>query len=262
MALSILLTAMRGPALWRGIVRAPWPVWASGVCWSVMYTAFMVAIMLTTVANVLVTMSVAPLLSALFSRVLLKHRLPARTWIAIALAGAGIAWMFGHELGGGSASVRGTLVALLVPIAGAANWTLMQHLSQRRTGDDEMPPHEAAEPPDMLPAVLIGALISSAVTLPLSVPFTATPTDLGLLGMLGVVQLAIPCLLAVRISSVLPAAEMSLLGLLEVILGVLWAWAWAGEQPGASALVGGAIVIAALAGNEALALARPRAAAG
>jgi drug/metabolite transporter (DMT)-like permease len=260
-ALLLALSFMRGRGLWRTIATGGWPLWVSGLCWAVMYTAFMVAIMLTTVANVLVTMSVAPLLSALFSRVLLKHRLPARTWVAIALAGAGIAWMFGHELGGGAASVNGTLVALLVPIAGAANWTLMQHLSQRRTGDDEMPPHEAAEPPDMLPAVLIGAVISAAVTLPLSMPFQATARDLGLLSMLGVVQLAIPCLLAVRISSVLPAAEMSLLGLLEVILGVLWAWAWAGEQPGASALLGGAIVIAALAGNEALAMARPRAAA-
>jgi drug/metabolite transporter (DMT)-like permease len=261
LALLLALSFMRGRGLWRSIATGGWPLWVSGLCWAVMYTAFMVAIMLTTVANVLVTMAVAPLLAALFSRVLLDHRLPARTWVAIALAGAGIGWMFGHELGGGSASVTGTLVALLVPIAGAANWTLMQHLSAGRTGLNvqagEMPPHEAAKSPDMLPAVLIGALLSSAVTLPLSLPFAATPTDLGLLGMLGVVQLAVPCLLAVRISSVLPAAEMSLLGLLEVILGVLWAWAWAGEQPGASALVGGAIVIAALAGNEALAMLRP-----
>ena len=108
----------------------------------------------------------------------------------------------------------------------------------------------------MLPAVLIGAVLSALYTLPLSLPFAATPRDLGLLAFLGVFQLAVPCLLAVRVAAVLPAAEMSLLGLLEVLMGVLWAWAWAGEQPGASALVGGAIVIAALVGNELLGLQR------
>lgn len=256
LALLIALGWMRGAGLWHRIATGGWTLWASGVCWAFMYTAFMVAIMLTTVANVLVTMSVAPLLAALFSRVLLKHQLPTRTWVAITLAGAGIAWMFSHELGGPGASVQGTLVALLVPISGAANWTLMQHLSRGSANADDMRPHEADEPPDMLPAVLIGAVISALVTLPLSVPFAATPRDLGLLGLLGVLQLAVPCLLAVRVAAVLPAAEMSLLGLLEVLMGVLWAWAWAGEQPGASALVGGGIVIAALVGNELLGLQR------
>ena len=256
LALLIALAWMRGAGLWQRIATGGWPLWASGLCWSVMYTAFMVAIMLTTVANVLVTMSVAPLLAALFSRVLLKHQLPSRTWVAIGLAGAGIAWMFGHELGGPGASVQGTLVALMVPIAGAANWTLMQHLSRGNANADDMRPHEADEPPDMLPAVLIGAVLSALYTLPLSLPFAATPRDLGLLAFLGLFQLAVPCLLAVRVATVLPAAEMSLLGLLEVLMGVLWAWAWAGEQPGASALVGGGVVIAALVGNELLGLQR------
>lgn len=271
LALAVALPLLRGKGLWRAIARGGWPLWASGVCWTFMYTAFMVAIMLTTVANVLVTMSVAPLLAALFSRVFLRHRLPARTWGAIGVAGLGIAWMFGHELGGPGASVTGTLVAVLVPIAGAANWTLMQYLSARAapgsavdtrppgTGSaDDMRPHEADEMPDMLPAVLIGALLSSLVTLPLSLPFQATGHDLGLLALLGVFQLAIPCVLAVKVSSVLPAAEMSLLGLLEVVLGVLWAWLWGGEQPGQAAITGGVLVIGALAGNELLAMGRRR----
>ena len=62
LALSIALTLMRGSGLWRSLLRAPWPVWFSGVCWSVMFTAFMVAITLTTVANVLVTMAIGCLL--------------------------------------------------------------------------------------------------------------------------------------------------------------------------------------------------------
>ena len=65
-----------------------------------MYTAFMVAITLTTVANVLVTMAIAPLLTAVAARVALGHRLALRTWAAIVVAGTGIAWMYGSELSG------------------------------------------------------------------------------------------------------------------------------------------------------------------
>ena len=94
----------------------------------------------------------------------------------------------------------------------------------------------------------------SALTLPLSMPFGASGTDVGWLALLGVVQLAIPCLIAVAASKVLPAPEISLMALLEVVLGVLWAWLGAGEAPSMAVLGGGALVLGALVFNEALAL--------
>lgn len=248
LALIAALTAMRGPALWRGMARGGWPLWACGLCWTVMFTNFMVAIMLTTVATVLVTMSIAPLVTALFARLFLKHRLPLRTWAAIGVAGLGIAWMFGRQALEGGSSLTGILVALGVPLAGATNWTLLQYIHQRHEREPGL------EEPDMLPAVLIGALLSAAITLPLAWPFAATPHDLSLLGLLGVVQLAIPCLIAVHLARVLPAPEISLIALLEVIFGVLLAWVGANETPGSAALAGGALVISALLANEALAL--------
>ncbi len=242
LALIVLLGFMRGPqVLWRSLRGGGRALWLSGVCWAVMFTAFMLALSLTTVANVLVTMALAPLLTALIARFALHHQLPARTWAAIALAGAGIAWMYGQELMGGNHLV-GTLVALAVPIAAAVNWTLIQSLRGR------------SEAPDMLPAVLIGALLSAAITLPLAWPLTASPHDIGLLALLGVVQLAIPCLMSVVVARTLPAAEISLLALLEVIFGVAWAWLGANEAPTAAVLGGGALVLVALAGNEVLAL--------
>jgi len=249
MALTLALTWMRGASVWAGLLRAPWAIWVSGLCWSVMFTAFMVAITLTTVANVLITMSVAPFVTALFSRLLLGHRLAMRTWIAIAAAGAGIAWMFASEAGATQpGALAGTLVALCVPLAAATNWTVLQHIAERRR-DQELPT-------DMLPAVLIGALISAAVTLPLGWPLRASAHDVGLLALLGVVQLAIPCLIAVRLTRVLPAPEIALLALLEVVFGVAWAWLGAGERPSAAALSGGAVVLGALLANEAFALPR------
>ncbi len=245
LVLAAGLTALRGPALWSGLLRSSRVLWASGLCWAVMFTAFMVALTLTTVANVLVTMAIGPMLTAIFSRVFLGRHLPPRTWLAIVVAAAGISWMFGAEAGDG-ASLLGSLVACAVPLAGAANWTLLQ-----RAGES------AAQGPDMLAAVLLGALISAAATLPLAWPLQASRHDLGLLALLGCVQLALPCVLVVRLSRHLPAPEIALLALLEVVFGVAWAWLWAGEPLSSNTLLGGALVLGALAANEALAV-KPR----
>jgi len=243
-ALVGLLVAWRGAApLVHALRHSGRALWLSGACWAVMYTAFMVALTLTTVANVLVTMALAPLFTALASRIALGRRLPARTWAAVAVAGAGIAWMYGQQFAVGDAqALLGIAVALAVPVAAAVNWTLLQHLGSR----------DAA--PDMLPAVLLGALISAVATLPLALPFAASAHDLGWLALLGVVQLAIPCLLVVMVARVLPAPELALLALLEVIFGVLWAWLGAGETPTGAVLAGGALVLGALAANEVAAL--------
>jgi drug/metabolite transporter (DMT)-like permease len=242
LSLLVLLGVLRGPRnLWQSLRTGGRVLWLSAVCWCVMYTAFMMALTLTSVANVLVTMAISPLLTALMARVALGHRLAARTWGAIALAAAGIAWMYGQEMRGGS-HLLGTFVALAVPLAAAVNWTLIQSLRGQ------------SEAPDMLPPVLLGALLSAAITLPLAWPLAATGHDIGWLAMLGLVQLAIPCLISVVAARALSAPEVSLLGLLEVLFGVAWAWLGASESPSVAVLTGGAVVLAALAGNEALAL--------
>ena len=248
LTLGVLLAVLRGPRVVWGTLRSGGrTLWLSGLCWGVMFTAFMVAITLTTVANVLVTMALGPLFTALLSRFVLKHRLALRTWTAIVLAGAGIAWMYGNELlHSDSRALLGIGVALAVPLSAATNWTVLQY--SRRRG---------AEQPgggDMLPAVLIGALLSAAATLPLAAPFQATGSDLAWLALLGAMQLAVPCLLCVAVSRVLHAPEMSLLGLLEVLFGVLWAWLGAGETPSSSVLAGGTVVLGALALDAALGL--------
>ena len=253
LALVLMLGVIKGPGpLWAALRGGGRALWLSGTCWAVMYTAFMMALTLTSVANVLVTMAIGPLFTALLARVALGHRLAARTWGAIALAGVGIAWMYGHEVQASDArAMLGMGVALAVPLAAAVNWTLLQHLKARR--------HAGESPPDMLSAVLIGALLSAAVTLPLAWPLTASVHDLGLLALLGTVQLAIPCLMAVAVARVLSGPEISLLGLLEVVFGVLWAWLGAGEAPSMAVLAGGLLVLAALGANEMLGLRERRA---
>ncbi len=243
-SLGLILRLWRGAGLMRSIIAGGPKLWASGICWSIMFTAFMIALTLTTVANVLVTMALAPFLTALVARAVTGQALPRRTWWAILLAGIGIAGIFGGQISeGGSSGMSGLLVALCVPFAAAVNWTLV-----KQSGDS-----------DMVPAILIGAAVSSLVTLPLAWPLSASYHDIALLAGLGVMQLAIPCSLAIIAARALSAPEVSLLALLEIIFGIALAWLGAGEQPGTNVLIGGAIVIGALAGNEWLGLRQARA---
>ena len=240
LSLLVILPLFQGRVVFTRIRQGGQSLWLSGLCWSVMFTAFMVALTLTTVANVLVTLALGPLLTALAARIFIGHRIAARTCLAIAMAGVGIVWMYGGQANF-SAQLTGVAVALLVPMAAACNWTLVQHSQVQ------------GQKIDLIPAVLLGGVISCVVTLPLAWPLTATLHDISLLGLLGLAQLAIPCALSVWCASVLKAPEMSLLAMLEVVFGILLAWAGAGEAPGSSVLYGGALVITALVMNEFLA---------
>lgn len=239
LSLLVILPMARGKAVFAQMREGGTSLWLSGLCWSVMFTAYMVALTLTTVANVLVTLALGPLFTVLVARIFTHHRIPARTWWAIALAGLGIVWMYGAQAEMPT-QWTGTLVALLVPMAAACNWTVVQH-SQAQG-------HKV----DLVPAVLVGAVVSSLVTLPLAWPLTATPHDISLLAFLGLAQLAIPCVLSVWCAAILKAPEMALLASLEIIFGILLAWAGAGEVPGSHVLYGGALVITALVMNELL----------
>lgn len=236
LSLLVLLPLMQGRQVFAQMFKAGRLLWLSGLCWSVMFTAFMMALTLTTVANVLITLSIGPLLTALVARWTLKHPIAWRTWGAIAVAGAGIAWMFADQLGGDG--LLGSVVALAVPIAAATHWTIVQHASQRGLQID------------LVPAVLVGASLSALYTWPLAWPLTASSHDLQLLALLGLVQLAIPCVLAVICARVLQAPEVSLLALLEVIFGIALAWWGAHEVPKPQVLQGGLLVLLALATNE------------
>jgi drug/metabolite transporter (DMT)-like permease len=234
--LLVILPFFQGREVFAKIRHASLPFWLSGICWSIMFTAYMVALTLTSVGNVLVTMSIGPLLTALVARIFIGHRLALRTWVAIVVAGIGIFYMFASQMSEGS--VVGTLVALCVPIAGAINWTITQHS------------HDQGHDVDLVPSVLVGAVISALFTLPLAFPFQASSHDIGLLAMLGAGQLAIPCVLSVLCARVLKAPEISLLALLEVIFGILLAWLGANEVPTQTILTGGTLVIGALVVNE------------
>lgn len=234
---AVLLFQKKHP--WTSVRRAGLPGLASGLMWALMFTAFLFALSMTTTANTLVVMAVSPLLTAIFAWLFLKDPLPARTWIAAGAAAVGIAWMFASQLEGGH--LLGMAVAFLIPVAAAINVVVL------RANHSDL---------DLVPAVMLGGALSCLIALPFALPFAATGGDIALLASLGFFQLGLPCMLLVLASRALTAPEIALLGLLEVVLGPLWVWLGAGEEPAQATLLGGGIVLAALVVNEVAAVRR------
>lgn len=195
------LIAMSVGIAWHWRAKALQMLWAmgrwglfSGAMWAVMFTCFMIALTRTSVANTVVVMSLAPLLAALMARIFLKTAIEKSTWFAIAVAGIGVWWMVRDGIS--AEGLEGMLIAAGVPLASAANLVVLR--AQRAQVD-------------LIPAVLVGALMSCAVTLPWAMPFEASHNDLAWLALLGIVQLAIPCALLVWVARFLPPHEIALI---------------------------------------------------
>jgi drug/metabolite transporter (DMT)-like permease len=239
---GMFLIARNGRELFPRIRAMGWPGLVSGGAWATMFTCFMLALSLTTVANTLFIIGLLPFCAALAGWLVLRERVPRRTWLAMAAATAGIGIMFHDAFRTGS--IDGSLIALGIPVAAAVNYVAVK-IGRGRV--------------DLIPALALGGALSALIALPLALPITAGPKDLALYVSLAVFQLAIPGILYTVVAVPrLSAAEVGLLSLIEVILGPLWVWLAQGEEPGAAVLAGGAIVISALVLNESIALAIER----
>jgi drug/metabolite transporter (DMT)-like permease len=205
----------------------------SGALLAATFFFFILSLMRNTAANTFVLMSTGPFFVAAFGLAFLGERVPARTWAAIAVALAGITLMFVEGVDAGRS--LGNLLALGVPTAFALNVIVLRRM------------HATV---DMVPAVMIAGLISIAVAAPFAWPLDAVPRDLAVLAPMGFIQLGLGCLLMTKATRYLSASEVGLLSLVETILAPIWVWLGVGERPSELALVGGLVVLGALAANE------------
>lgn len=205
----------------------------SGALLASTFFFFILSITRTTAANTFVLMATVPFFVAVFAMAFIGERVAVRTWLAMAVALGGIVMMFADGMGAGHLS--GNLLALGVPVAAALNVVLLRR--QRRRVD-------------MVPAVLLAGLFSIAAALPFALPLTASFADLGVLALMGFVQLGLGCVLMTMATRHLEAGEIGLLALLETILGPIWVWIGVGERPTDLALVGGLVVLGALAADS------------
>ena len=183
------------------------------------------ALLHTSVANVTFVLSSSPFIAALLGWLILGERVKKRTWVAIALTSVGVSVMVGHALSGDG--IIGMAFALMMAVCYAAFSVIMR----RGKGSD------------MLPAVVIASFFSMLVAALAIDDFAISWADLGICLALGCFQMGLALVLFISGSKHVPAAELTLLTMLEVILSPIWVWFLFNEHPGNWTLVGGSIIM-------------------
>jgi drug/metabolite transporter (DMT)-like permease len=207
---------------------------AMAVCFAIASTCFIMALHRTSVANVLIIQSLSPFMAGLLGWAWMGERVAGRTWTAMGVALLGSAIMvsryFYTEAAG---SLGGDLLAFTVALSFAAATVLLRRNRRVR----------------MLPAAALAAALASLVASFAARPGSADAGDLLLLALFGSGQLGLGMILFTTGARRIPVAEAALIAVLESVLGPVWVWLAIGENPALPSLVGGAIVLAALAGH-------------
>jgi drug/metabolite transporter (DMT)-like permease len=244
--LSTVLLVLRGRGAWASVRAIGVPGAIAGACLATQIYCFILALHHTSTANTFVLMSLSPLFAALMGVVCLREHLHAYTWLAILVALAGIAVMFGEGLDGGR--WLGNVFALCIPLAYACQIFFVRKVNSAQS-----------HAPALMPTVLCGGVFAMVPAFFLGMPFEVTRHDLTLLALMGCVQLGVGCWLMTLAVRHLRAAEIGLLSLTETILAPVWVWLGVGEAPSRAALIGGALIVGALVVNAVLALRQGRA---
>ncbi|MEK0084133.1 DMT family transporter [Benzoatithermus flavus] len=233
--LVVVLGIRQRGALLRTFRTAGWNGVLGGWCLVGAFLGSIEAFTRTTVANVMFILAAQPFLAALFARLLLGERVGRQTWLAMAAAIVGVTIMVAPGLALGGAS--GSLLAL----ASAVSFALFSVTLRRgRYGDGS-------------PSIVWGALFSALVAFLLVVAGKGADAvlvgrhDLLICAAMGIGQIGCGMLAFAAGSRHLPAADLTLLALTEVILGPVWAWLVVGEVPPTATLAGGALVLGATA---------------
>ncbi|MEM9240825.1 MAG: DMT family transporter [Pseudomonadota bacterium] len=215
--------------------RTGWPALIAGLALVVAYAGGIFAIQSTTVANAMLLFATAPFMAAALGWIVLREKVRLATWIALLAAIGGVAVMIAGEVDGGA--MLGN-VAALGSAFGFAVFTVALRWGRSV---------------EMLPAVflsgLLGAVIMGIICLVAGLPLVLSVQDGGIAVGMGVFQVGAGLILYTLGSRSLPAAELTLLSMAEVVLGPLWVWIFLGEMAALNTLLGGAILLAAIAGN-------------
>ena len=200
---------------------------AVALCVATASGSFIAALNHTSVARVLFILALAPVLAALLARVTLGEPITRRTSVAMALALAGVALMLG-------APGEGSLVGDGLSFVTALAFALMIVITRWR--------HDVS----MAPATCLSQVILVVAFMPFASPGEITGDAVVWLALLGIGQIGLGFALLTVGARLIPAAQVGLITLLEVVLGPLWVWLALDERPTTLTLVGGAIVIVAI----------------
>ena len=240
-SLSLFLASVILLRTGRGAIGAArelgWAGAIGGLALVAAYAGGIYSIQATSVANALLLFAAAPFMAAVLGWLVLGERVRGATWVAISVAVIGILVMVADQIGGDSWVVN---LAALGSALGFAVFTIA--LRWGRAGD-------------MLPAVFLsgvfGAIITLTICLALNLTLVLSARYAGISVSMGFLQVGAGLVLYTIGSRVVPAVELTLLSLAEVILGPVWVWIFLGEEVAKNTFIGGGTLLAAIVGNAA-----------
>lgn len=198
----------------------------------------------TSVANAVLLFAASPFVAAVLGWLILREAVRPTTWIAIAIAVFGMYLMVSDGLQTGA--FAGNMAALL-SAAGFGIFSVA--LRWGRVGD-------------MMPVAFLGSILSAlfaaGVLIYRGEPIPALPQDMAVAFAIGFFVVALGMVLFTLGSRVVPAAELTLLSLVEVLLGPIWVWLALGETASRNTLIGGGVLLAGVVFNAAMGARRPR----
>ena len=233
--LYLVIRIRSGESPFVQIRRVGLPAIIAGLSLVAAYSGGIYAIQNTSVANAMLLFATAPFMAAVLGWIVLREPVRRATWVAIAVAIGGIAIMVADK--SGSVALMGSLAALGSAL-GFAIFTVA--LRWGKTGE-------------MLPSVFLSGLFAIVITIGVcqyqGLSLMIGARDGGIAMGMGVFQVGAGLILYTLGSRSLPAAELALLSLAEVLLGPFWVWLFLGETATANTLLGGLVLLAAIAGN-------------
>jgi drug/metabolite transporter (DMT)-like permease len=201
---------------------------------------FVIALNNTLAANALVIMSGAPLFAAFFGWFFLKERPPLRIWVSIAAVIVGILVIVSDGLA--FTGNVGDLAAVCLAMSLAASFTATRRAKDRT----------------MIPATALGGAMTALLALPLAPVLTIQYPQFTYLLLMGFVMIPLANAALVTAPRYLPAPEVSLILLVETVLGPFWVWLVLAEAPPARTWLGGTLIVGTLVINSLLALRKER----
>jgi drug/metabolite transporter (DMT)-like permease len=196
---------------------------------SVTNITFVVSIQNTNVANTLVMIAMAPMLSAVLGGIFLKEMPDRKTWIAIFVTFMAAIYIFYDSIQLGN--IFGDILGLITALGLAVGAVTIR----------------AAKDKNLIPAAVVGKLIVALFALMFIETFTLVGNDQIIVPLMCILCVAIPFVLVTIAPKFIPAAEVNLFFLLETIIGPIWVWLIIKEQPSLETIQGGVVIITAIA---------------
>ena len=206
------------------------------ISFSICNITFIISIQNTNVANTLIMVAMAPMLSALLAAFFLKEHTDKKTWIAIFITFLSVAFIFYDSIQLGN--LLGDIFGFITALGLAINANLARFAKKR----------------DLVPAAVIGKLGTAVFAFFFVQSFALNNYDIFIIPLMCIMCVAIPFVLVTIAPRFITAAEVNLFFLLEVILGPIWVWLVIKEQPSLETIFGGIIIIITIAIHSFLAL--------